>query len=186
MEKCTRFALRGRAVCCCVKAAPSIERQTNPDISDCQWPIADLLILSRLKHRQLASGNRQPSVLIFVFVFVVTLFFDNIEFDRIESNYFKLSSTLFTSHNFALVRVQINVNISITLRASSGRHFFFLPPQLSMKGRARPRRREAPQPGKQPGQSTRGRWNLQQSFWSRDPYDLWPKFSCGKHGKAQL
>jgi len=44
-----------------------------------------------------------------------------------------------------------------------------------MKGRARPRRREAPQPGKQPGQSTRGRWNLQQSFWSRDPYD------CGQN-----
>jgi len=69
------------------------------------------------------------SILVFVFVFVVTLFFDNIQFDWIESNYLEFSSTFFTRHYVALVRVQINMNISITLRASSGRHFFFLPPQ---------------------------------------------------------
>jgi len=67
------------------------------------------------------------SVLVFILVFVVTLFFDNIQFDRIESNYFKLGSTFFAANYFALVRVQINVNISITLRASSGRHCLILP-----------------------------------------------------------
>ena len=92
--------------------------------------IADCRFSEPEAHEKSAIGNRQSSVLIFVFVFVVSLFFDNIQFDWIESHYFKLSSTFFASHNFALVRVQINVNISITFRASSGRHFFFLPPQL--------------------------------------------------------
>src|SRR3954454_6957654 len=103
-------------------------------------------------------------VLVFVLVFVETLFFDNIQFNRIESNYFKLSSTFFTINYFALVRVQINVNISITLRASSGRHCFFLPAIVG-EGRVRPRSRESTATCKQPGQSTRERWNLQQSFW---------------------
>ncbi len=81
-------------------------------------------------------------VLVFVLVFVETLFFDNIQFDRIESNYFKLGSTLFTTNYFALVRVQINVNISITLRASSGRHFLILPAIVG-EGRVRPHIRES-------------------------------------------
>ena len=71
------------------------------------------------------------SVLVFVFVFVEALFFNNIQFDRIESDHLQIGSTFFTRHYFALVRVQINMNISITFRASSGRHlFFFLPRKL--------------------------------------------------------
>src|SRR5215813_9334780 len=58
------------------------------------------------------------------------------------------------------------MNISITLRASSGRHFFFLPPQNVGEGRILPAVGRAPQPCKQPSQSTRERWNLQQSFWA--------------------
>ena len=67
------------------------------------------------------------SVFVFVLVFVVTLLFHNVQLDRIEPNHFQVSSTFFTRHYFALVRVQINVDISITFRASSGRHSFFLP-----------------------------------------------------------
>jgi len=66
-------------------------------------------------------------ILVFVLVFVVTLFFHNVLIVWIQSHYFELRSTLFTINDFALVRVQIYVNISITLRASSGRHCFFLP-----------------------------------------------------------
>jgi hypothetical protein len=78
----------------------------------------------------LPFANRQPvlfSVFVFVLVFVVTLLFHDVQLDGIESNNFQISSTLFTRNDFALVRVQINVDISLTFRASSGRHFFFLP-----------------------------------------------------------
>ena len=78
----------------------------------------------------MAAGNYPVSVLVVVLVFLVSLFFDNVQLDGIESNYFQFRSTLFTRHNFALVRVQIHVNISITFRASSGRHCFFLPRNL--------------------------------------------------------
>ena len=67
------------------------------------------------------------SVFVFVLVFVVTLLFHNVQLDGIESHDFQISSTLFTRHYFALVRVQINVDIGITFRASSCRHSFFLP-----------------------------------------------------------
>ena len=76
------------------------------------------------------NSYTSDSVLVFVLVFVETFLFDNVQFDGIESNYFEFCPTLFTRHNFALVRVQINVNISITFRASSGRHCFFLPRSL--------------------------------------------------------
>jgi len=66
-------------------------------------------------------------VFVFVLVFVDTFFFYNIQFDRIESHDFKFSSTFLTIHYFALVRVQIDVDISITFRASSGRHSLILP-----------------------------------------------------------
>ena len=46
-------------------------------------------------------------ILVFVLVFVVTLFFHNVQLDGIQSHYFELRSTLFTINDFALVRVQI-------------------------------------------------------------------------------
>jgi len=67
------------------------------------------------------------SILVLVFIFVVALFFDDIQFDGIESNYFQFSSTFFTRHYFALIGVQVHMDISITVRASSGRHCFILP-----------------------------------------------------------
>lgn len=68
----------------------------------------------------------RSSIFVFVLVFVVTLFYD-VQFDGIESNNFQFSSTFLTRHYFALVRVQINVDISIAFRASSGRHSLILP-----------------------------------------------------------
>src|SRR6185369_9183718 len=67
------------------------------------------------------------SVFVFVLVFVETLFFYNIQFNRIEAHDLQFCSTLFTRHYFALVRVQIDVDISIAFRASSGRHSLILP-----------------------------------------------------------
>ena len=67
------------------------------------------------------------SVFVFVLVFVVTLFFNDIQFDGIESNNLQFRSTFLTANYFALVRVQINVDISIAFRASSGRHSLILP-----------------------------------------------------------
>ena len=66
-------------------------------------------------------------VFVFVLVFVVTLFFYDVQFDGIESNNLQFRSTFFTANYFALVRVQINVDISIAFRASSGRHSLILP-----------------------------------------------------------
>jgi hypothetical protein len=54
------------------------------------------------------------------------------------------------------------VDISIAFRASSGRHFLFLP--RKGEGRDTPRVGRASLPDKQPNQSTRERWNLQYSF----------------------
>lgn len=70
------------------------------------------------------------SVFVFVLVFVVAFFFHDVQFNGIEPDYFEVCPTLFTRHYFTLVRVQIDVNISITFRASSGRHCFFLPRSL--------------------------------------------------------
>ena len=69
-------------------------------------------------------------VLVFVLVFVVAFFFHDVQFNGIEPNYFEVCPTLFTRHYFALVRVQINMDISVAFRASSGRHCFFLPRSL--------------------------------------------------------
>ena len=74
------------------------------------------------------------SIFVLVFVFVEAFFFHNIQLDWIESYNFKFCSTLFTIHYFALVRVQINMDISIAFRASSGRHSFFLPALSERQG----------------------------------------------------
>jgi hypothetical protein len=54
------------------------------------------------------------------------------------------------------------VDISITFRASSGRHCFFLP--ALVEGRDTPHIRGEFLPCKQQNQSNRERWNLQHSF----------------------
>src|SRR5215213_10282041 len=128
-------------------------------ISDCQ-----LFASHRNKNRQSEIGNPRLSEFVFVLVFV-DLLFDNVQLDGIESNNFQVSSTFFARHNFALVRVQINVDISIAFRASSGRHSFILP-ALCEAGYTPSR--ESTSTCKQPNQSTRQRWNLQQSFFSKN------------------
>ena len=75
----------------------------------------------------LTAPASRSSVFVFVLVFVVTFFFYDIQFDWIESHDLKFSPTFFTSNYFALVRVQIDVDISIAFRASSGRHSLILP-----------------------------------------------------------
>jgi len=66
-------------------------------------------------------------VFVLVLVFVVTFFFNDVQFDGIETNNLQFRSTFLTANYFALVRVQINVDISIAFRASSGRHSLILP-----------------------------------------------------------
>jgi len=92
----------------------------------------------------LAIGNRKSAISVFVFVlvFVYSLLFYDVQLDGIESYDFQVSSTFFTRHYFALVRVQIHMDIGITFRASSGGHSFFLP--AIGEGRATPHVGRAP------------------------------------------
>jgi hypothetical protein len=63
----------------------------------------------------------------FIVVVIVERFFlDEVQFNRIQTNDFELNSTLFTIHCLAFVHVEINVDISITFRTRSGRHFSYL------------------------------------------------------------
>jgi len=70
------------------------------------------------------------SVLVFVFVLVVAFLFNDVQLDGIETHYLQIRSALFTRHYFALVRVQIYMDISIAFRASSGRHLFSSSPAI--------------------------------------------------------
>jgi hypothetical protein len=66
------------------------------------------------------------SEVILVVVIVERLFLDNVQFNRIQTDDFKLNSTLFTIHCLAFVDVKIYVDVGITFRTRSGRHFFYL------------------------------------------------------------
>ena len=63
--------------------------------------------------------------LVLVLVFVV-VFFDNVQFDGIEADDFKLNSTLFTINYLAFVRVGIDMNVGFAFGTCSGRHFSYL------------------------------------------------------------
>jgi len=93
-------------------------------------------VIANFRWPELAISNWQSvfSVFVLVLVFVVAFFFNNVQLDRIESHNLEVCSTLLTRHYFALVRVQIHVDISITFRASSGRHSFFLPALSERQG----------------------------------------------------
>jgi hypothetical protein len=63
----------------------------------------------------------------FIVVVIVERFFlDEVQFNWIQTDDFELNSTLFTIHRLAFVHVKINVDVSITFRTRSGRHFFYL------------------------------------------------------------
>jgi hypothetical protein len=64
--------------------------------------------------------------LVVIVVIVKRFFLDDVQFNRIQTDDFELNSTLFTIHRLALVHVEIHVNVGITFRTGSGRHFFYL------------------------------------------------------------
>jgi len=64
--------------------------------------------------------------LVLVLVFVIVLFFDDIQLNGIETHDFQTSPAFVARNDIALVCVQINMDISITFRASSCRHLLYL------------------------------------------------------------
>jgi hypothetical protein len=61
----------------------------------------------------------------FVFVvIIVQVFFDNVQFYRIESDNFKLDTAFLTGNTFAFIYVGVHVDIGIALGTCSSRHFF--------------------------------------------------------------
>ena len=66
------------------------------------------------------------SVLIFVFVFVVIIFLDDVQFNRIEAHDLQLNSTLFAFDHLAFVRVSIDMDFGFAFRTRSGRHLVYL------------------------------------------------------------
>jgi len=64
------------------------------------------------------------SELVFVLIIVEIVFFNDVQLDWIESDYLKLGTAFLAGNAFALIRVRINVDIRITLRTCSSRHFF--------------------------------------------------------------
>ena len=63
----------------------------------------------------------------FIVVVIVERFFlDEVQFNWIQTDDFELNSTLFTIHRLAFVYIEIDVDVSITFRTRSGRHFFYL------------------------------------------------------------
>ena len=66
------------------------------------------------------------SEFILVVVVIDGLFLDQIQLHRIKTYDFELNSTLFTIYRLAFVHIEIDVDVSITFRTRSGRHFFYL------------------------------------------------------------
>jgi len=66
------------------------------------------------------------SELILVIVIVNRFFLDEIQLNWIQTDDFELNSTFITIHGLAFIHVEIYVDIGITFRTRSGRHFFYL------------------------------------------------------------
>jgi hypothetical protein len=64
------------------------------------------------------------SEFVFVIVIVQIFFFNDIQFDRVETYYFELDPTFLTGNTFAFIRICIHMDVSFTLRTCSSRHFF--------------------------------------------------------------
>ena len=58
-----------------------------------------------------------------IFVVVEFVFFDDVEFDWIESDDFEFRTALFAGDSISLVGVRINVNVGVAFGACSGWHF---------------------------------------------------------------
>jgi hypothetical protein len=63
---------------------------------------------------------------VILIVVIERFFLDEIQLNWIQTNDLERDSTLFTIHCFAFVYVEINMDVGITLRTRSGRHFFNL------------------------------------------------------------
>jgi hypothetical protein len=66
------------------------------------------------------------SEFILIVVIVEGLFLYQIQLDRIQTYDFELNSTLFTIYRLAFIHIEIDVDVSITFRTRSGRHFIYL------------------------------------------------------------
>ncbi len=62
-------------------------------------------------------------ILVFVFVIVERFLFDDVQLYGIEANDFQLNAAFFTFNHLAFVRIGIHVDIGITFRTRSDRHF---------------------------------------------------------------
>jgi len=60
---------------------------------------------------------------LFVFVIIQLVIFDDVEFYRIESDDFKFRSALLARYRVALIGVRIDMHIGIAFGACSGWHF---------------------------------------------------------------
>ena len=63
--------------------------------------------------------------LILVFVLVV-IFFNDIQFDRVESDELQIGSAFLARKDIALICVRIDVDIRVAFGACSGWHFLYL------------------------------------------------------------
>jgi hypothetical protein len=69
-----------------------------------------------------------------VFVIVKRFLFDNVQLYGIKANDFKLDPAFFTINNLTFVHIGIHVDIGITFRTRSGRHFFYLQERFRLPG----------------------------------------------------
>jgi len=69
----------------------------------------------------LPAAHSEFVVLIIV---VQVIFFHDIQLYRIESDHLELDTAFLTGNAFAFIRVRIHMDIRITLRTCSSRHFF--------------------------------------------------------------
>jgi hypothetical protein len=63
---------------------------------------------------------------VILIVVIDRLFLDDIQLNGIQTDDLERNSTFFTIHRLAFVYVDINVDVGITFRTRSGRHFFNL------------------------------------------------------------
>ncbi len=74
----------------------------------------------------------------FILIVVIDRFFlDWIQLNWIQTDDFELNSTFFTIHGLAFVHVDINVDVGVTFRTRSGRHFVYLQRRLRIPARGR-------------------------------------------------
>lgn len=85
------------------------------------------------------SSQVATALKIFIIIIVVVklVFFNDVEFNWIESDQFQISPALFARDDVTLVRVRINMDIRITFGARSCGHFP-IPPALALTAVAHP------------------------------------------------